>query len=73
MNDIGILMHPNGDIYEGQWLDGQASGEGTYITTDGSKYVGQWKNDKQHGTGVDEWLVTNFMIIQNGSRYEGDY
>ena len=30
--------------------EGQRHGQGTYIGRDGSKYVGQWHNDKRMGT-----------------------
>jgi len=28
------------------------NGYGTYIFSNGSKYVGEWRNDKQHGQGT---------------------
>ena len=35
--------------------EGQRHGQGTYIGRDGSKYVGQWHNDKRHGHGVETY------------------
>ena len=32
---------------------------------DGALYVGQWKEDKQHGKGREVW--------PDGAQYEGDY
>jgi len=30
---------------------------GTYNYADGSEYVGEWKDDKQHGQGTSEELL----------------
>ncbi len=45
------MIHADGDIYEGGWLDDRADGTGTYTHSDGAKYEGQWKDDKQNGIG----------------------
>ncbi len=37
----------------------------TYIYPDGSKYEGEWKNDKRHGRGV--------LTRPDGMRYEGEW
>lgn len=39
----------NGATYTGQWLDGQRDGMGTQLWPDGSRYEGQWRNDKANG------------------------
>ena len=44
-----VLLHANGDIYEGNCLNNKANGFGTYKYDDGAKYVGYWVEDKQHG------------------------
>lgn len=44
-NGWGRLIHAHGDVYEGQWVDDKACGEGTYFHTDGVVYKGQWKDD----------------------------
>lgn len=31
----------------------------------GAKYDGEWENDKQHGTGIENW--------PDNARYEGQY
>ena len=38
---------------------------GTYTWTDGRKYVGEWKDDKQHGQGTSTW--------PDGQKYVGEY
>ena len=33
--------YPNGDIYDGEWLDGKRHGRGVYSYRSGDKYVGE--------------------------------
>ena len=37
--------------------------EGTYTAENGQKYVGEWKDGKQHGKGT--------MTLPDGSKHEG--
>ena len=46
---MGTLVHADGDIYEGMWLNDKAHGHGTYRHANGATYVGDWFEDKQHG------------------------
>ena len=41
----GRMTHANGDIYQGDWHQGKASGSGIFIDTNGSMYDGQWLDD----------------------------
>jgi len=34
-NGQGMLIDPDGNIYEGEWLDNHAHGYGIYFTVDG--------------------------------------
>ena len=36
---------PDGTKYSGEWKGGKPNGQGTEITTDGSKFVGEFKDD----------------------------
>lgn len=40
------MTYPNGNIYQGEWVEGKAQGEGTFVKKGTSIYIGQWKNDK---------------------------
>jgi len=40
------LIHADGDVYEGDWLDDKAHGYGIYCHLDGAKYEGYWEEDK---------------------------
>ena len=45
-NGKGRLIHCDGDVYEGEWLNDKAHSNGTYIHMDGAKYTGEWLEDK---------------------------
>jgi hypothetical protein len=38
---------------------------GTYVWDDGEKYVGEWKNDRRNGKGVNTWA--------EGYKYDGEW
>ena len=40
LNGKGRMTHANGDIYQGEWLDGKAHGQGVFVDKDGSLYDG---------------------------------
>jgi len=60
------MTHANGDIYQGEWKQGKANGQGTFVDTNGSMYKGQWLNDVYHGKGIETW---NYGAI----KYEGEF
>lgn len=43
----------------------KANGKGVYEHITGSNYDGEWKDDMQHGYGVELWV--------DSSRFEGYY
>jgi len=45
-NGKGRLIHGDGDVYEGDWINDKAEGKGVYIHFDGAKYIGEWHDDK---------------------------
>ena len=49
---VGHYIFANGDIYEGEFCNGNRQGEGTYTWIDQSYYRGQWMADKMNGKGV---------------------
>lgn len=46
------MLYSNGDRYEGDWLDGNKDGKGTYTYVNGNKYNGEWKEDAVNGKGT---------------------
>ena len=56
----------DGNIYEGDFLDGQFSGFGTYYFADsGKQYTGQFSKNNIIGVGTMTW--------PDGSQYKGDF
>ena len=51
------------------------NGYGTYTLTSGinagSKYVGEWKDDKENGQGTYTWVSGNTWL--NGNKYVGEF
>ena len=43
---------PNGDTYDGWWVNGKREGQGIYFYANGDRYEGDWKNDCKHGKGI---------------------
>ena len=40
------MVHADGDVYEGDWVDDKANGQGEYMHLNGAHYKGEWKNDR---------------------------
>ena len=56
INGKGTFKWPNGDRYEGDWVNGQRTGQGKYFYNDGGGiYTGEWKNNNRHGEGTMIW------------------
>ncbi|CAH3105220.1 unnamed protein product [Porites lobata] len=61
----GKAVLPNGDIYEGNYVNGKRHGKGTYIFRNGAKYKGFYDEGKKSGHGTFEY--------PDGSKYEGKW
>jgi hypothetical protein len=35
----------DGDIYDGEWMNDRANGQGIYLHVNGARYEGGWKDD----------------------------
>ena len=46
------MIFPNGDVYDGEWVNGKRQGVGLFKAQGGSTYAGNWDNGKRHGHGV---------------------
>ena len=59
--------YSNGNIlYEGDFGNGKFDGNGKYIWEDGEYYIGQFKNDLNHGKGIEYFSNENI-------KYKGDF
>ncbi|DAZ96476.1 TPA: hypothetical protein N0F65_008343 [Lagenidium giganteum] len=59
--------YPNGDEYEGAFLQGRRHGFGVYVEyVTKNQYEGDWVNDKRHGKGI-------LSSKANGYIYDGDW
>ncbi len=80
--------YANGDTYRGDWHYGKKQGRGTYMRSDGTKYEGEYVDDRKEGKGRCSWANGNVYVgawsggIQQGSgvltcpdgrRYEGEW
>ncbi len=65
INGFGKVIFENGDIYEGNWVNGKKEGKGTFTYTNIGIYTGQYANDVRSGKGKFSFL--------NGDIYEGSW
>ena len=50
------ITFPNGDVYNGEWKDGKANGQGVmWKYASGDVYSGEWQDGKQSGLGLLEY------------------
>ena len=79
----------NGELYEGDIIDGKFEGKGKYIYLNGEYYIGQFKEGLRNGNGVlyykngkikydgnfvnDKFEGKGKYIWENGDYYEGDF
>jgi hypothetical protein len=60
------ISYANGDVYEGEFVEGERHGQGTYVYATGNTYRGSFKFGQCHGTGT-------FTYVTNGETYEGEF
>ena len=65
INDIGIALWDEGDIYEGEFRNNLKEGIGTYRWDDGASYMGNFQNNQINGYGI--------MNFANGNSYVGEF
>ena len=57
------LAWPNGDVYDGELVNGKRSGYGRMVWANGQSYEGDWRDDRADGEGT--------VTFVNGDRYKG--
>ena len=63
---LGIRYYPDGNRYDGNWLNGKRSGQGIYYYANGDRLDGSWLHGKQTGQGIHHYA-------SSGSRYESTW
>ena len=58
--------YPNGDVYEGNFLYGEKSGEGKFTYADKTYHEGEFRSDKF-------WAGSGTVKYDNESIYEGRF
>lgn len=64
-NGYGVLSWPNGNLYEGGFLNGHKHGYGIFTGPNGDRYEGEWR-----GGEIDGYGKYNYP---DGERYEGEF
>ena len=59
VNGKGKMVYTNGDIYEGDFVNGNSEGQGVYTAKNGDYYTGEWKYAKKDGYGKEYIKATN--------------
>lgn len=62
---FGLFTWENGDVYEGDYKNGQRWGKGRMVWFDGKQYDGDFVDDVREGHGKMKW--------PDGTVYEGDF
>ena len=64
-NGKGKLVYPNGDTYEGDFVNGSLEGEGVFINVNYGVYQGQFSKNVRNGSGS--------FAFKTGDSYQGDW
>ncbi len=65
MHGKGTMNRASGNKNTGNWVDGNITGQGTFVWANGDRYEGQFKDNKKHGKGK--------MDFAEGDKYTGDW
>ena len=61
----GILLSPNMDYFEGEFILGKKEGKGKLVYNNGTEYLGNFRNNKPDGYGQ--------LTQENGEVYQGEW
>ena len=50
-NGLGFILYSDGDVYEGEFKNGELNGQGKITYSNGDIYEGEFKDGKQNGQG----------------------
>ncbi|HLP14459.1 MAG TPA: hypothetical protein VK177_21190 [Flavobacteriales bacterium] len=87
-NGFGTFQWKSGNVYEGNWKNGEKHGKGILTFADKSVYNGEFKDGKRHGKATMKWADGNVytgayeddkrsgfgkMTYSGGGSYEGEW
>lgn len=61
----GVLCDSNGNIFDGEWREGQRNGMGNVTYSDGSTYLGEFRNNVMHGNNCQYKYSDGRIYIGN--------
>ena len=64
-NCYGTYAWPNGEKYEGEFIDGKQNGQGAFLLSGGREYVGQFQDGNFNGQGT--------LTMPDGGKYVGAF
>ncbi len=68
-------------VYKGYWVSGKKQGRGILWDKDNNVFIGQWRNDRRNGQGVQAMAVpdwkedkhSEFWLMENTENYTGNF
>ena len=75
-NGSGAYKYSNGNVYNGEWKDGERNGSGDYKNSNGNVYNGEWKDGKRDGQGTykdSDGTVYTGQFKENSYNGQGTY
>ena len=72
MHGKGIYKWPDGNEYEGDYINNIKEGEGIFKWKDGRIFKGKFKNGKPHGKGILTIKGISFEAIFENGKYLGE-
>ena len=81
-NGYGRLSYDDeGETYKGRFVSGKKQGQGTLWDAKGNVYIGEWRNDRRNGRGVqafhvEEWREGEHSVVwleDNTENYSGEF
>src|ERR1039458_8535954 len=63
-NGLSVFVWPNGDKFEGQYLDGIRTGKGHYWWASGDQYLGDWSDNQATGFGKIKFGAGGYYVGQ---------
>ena len=72
MHGKGLYKWPDGNEYEGEYINNVKEGKGEFRWKDGRVYTGAFENGRPHGKGLLTVKGITFNAVFDEGRYLGD-